>query len=88
MYGIEFITLFLIFLTLSAVWKSYLCAAVCSFLLLGIVGIGHNFVHHRDNYFKYAFLLAGFTHDEWQVMHCLSHHLYTNLEIDYEAAAF
>lgn len=80
--------LFFTFLTIAALYQSYLAAAVCSFLLLGIVGIAHNFVHHKDNKFKYMFLLAGFTHTEWQIMHCLSHHLYPNLEIDYEAAAF
>ena len=52
-----------------------------------MVGIGHNFVHHKENYFKYFFVATGFTHNEWQIMHALSHHIYPNLELDYEAAA-
>lgn len=55
--------------------------------MISMIGIGHNFVHHKSNYFKYFFVITGFTHNEWQVMHCLSHHLYPNTEIDYEAAA-
>ena len=78
-YAKIFLGLFITFLTLAAVYHSYLSAAVCSFLLLGIIGIAHNFVHHKDNPYKYFFLLAGFTHTEWQIMHCLSHHLYPNL---------
>ena len=58
-----------------------------SLLLISMVGIGHNFIHHKANNFKYCLTLTGFTHDEWQVMHCLSHHIYPNLELDYEAAA-
>ena len=88
MYTQIFLGLFFVFLTIAAMFQSYLAAGVCSFLLLGIVGIAHNFVHHKTNYYQYMFLLAGFTHSEWQIMHCLSHHLYPNLEIDYEAAAF
>lgn len=65
----------------------YFFGACCSVLLIGMVGIGHNFIHHRDNYFKYFHCATGFTHNEWQVMHCISHHIYPNLELDYEAAA-
>jgi len=88
LYAKVFLTLFFVFLTIAAFYQSYLAAGVCSFLLLGIVGVAHNFVHHKTNSYQYMFLLAGFTHNEWQIMHCLSHHLYPNLEIDYEAAAF
>jgi hypothetical protein len=87
-YAHIFIVLFVVFLTIAAYFESYLSAAVCSFLLLGIMGIGHNFVHRKDNIYKYFLLAAGFTPHEWQVMHCISHHMYPNLEIDYEAAAF
>lgn len=80
------LTTYLIGVEHSSFWP-YLTAAISAFLMLGIVGIGHNFVHHKDNYFKYYFLLTGFSHDEWQIMHCLSHHIYPNTELDYEAAA-
>jgi hypothetical protein len=29
-------------------------------------------------------LLTGFTHVEWEEMHCLSHHSYSNTLLDYE----
>jgi fatty acid desaturase len=85
----------LLFLTLAALsidperksWLPYLFGACCSLLLIGMVGIGHNFIHHRDNIFKYFHCATGFTHNEWQIMHCISHHIYPNLELDYEAAA-
>lgn len=66
---------------------TYAFAAIAAYLMISMIGIGHNFVHHKSNYFKYFFVITGFTHNEWQVMHCLSHHLYPNTEIDYEAAA-
>jgi len=48
----------------------------CSFI--GMLGIGHNFVHHKDNLYKYFYMFTGFTHHEWQIMHCISHHIYPN----------
>lgn len=94
-YGLILLSLFLVFLGLSAAsidvengsLKPYFFAAFCSLILVGLIGIGHNFVHHKANYFKYYFVFAGFTHDEWQIMHCLSHHIYPNTELDFEAAA-
>jgi hypothetical protein len=65
----------------------YIYGTAASFCLIGCLGIGHNFVHHKFNYFKYFFVLTGFTHDEWQIMHALSHHIYPNTELDFEAAA-
>jgi fatty acid desaturase len=65
----------------------YCFGAICSLFLISMVGIGHNFIHHKQNIFKYCLTLTGFTHDEWQIMHCLSHHIYPNMELDYEAAA-
>lgn len=41
----------------------YFFGACCSVLLIGMVGVGHNFVHHRDNYFKYFHCATGFTHN-------------------------
>ena len=57
----------------------YIYGTVCSFLVVSCLGIGHNFVHHKDNIFKHFYLLAGFTAEEWQMMHCISHHSYPNL---------
>ncbi len=72
---------------MNPVYIPYLYGAVTSFLLLGMLGIGHNFVHHKQNIFRYFFSATGFTHNEWQIMHALSHHLYPNMELDYEASA-
>lgn len=68
--------------------NSYLLALVCAPLMVGLVGVGHNFVHHKESIYRYFLLLVGFTHREWQIMHCISHHLYPNTELDYEIAAF
>ena len=68
-------------------WYPFIFSALCSIPLIGMIGIGHNFIHHRENNFKYFYVITGFTHNEWQIMHCLSHHIYPNLELDYEAAA-
>ena len=76
--------------TIDAERKSYLpyfFGALSSLFLISMVGIGHNFIHHKPTVFKYFLTLTGFTHDEWQIMHCLSHHLYPNTELDFEAAA-
>lgn len=70
-----------------ASWLPYVFGSLCSLFLIGMVGIGHNFIHHKDNVFKYFHCATGFTHNEWQIMHCISHHIYPNLELDYEAAA-
>lgn len=68
-------------------FMSYVWAAITSSFLIGMIGIGHNFIHHKQGYFKYFYIITGFTHNEWQVMHCISHHMYPNTQLDYEAAA-
>lgn len=70
-YGCIFLAFFLVALIVTA--KSidmenpsnmtYLYAAIAAFQLIGIVGIAHNFVHHKSNLFKYFFVLTGFTHN-------------------------
>ena len=37
--------------------------------------------------FRYLWLISGYTHVEWEKMHCLSHHSFTNTLLDYEATA-
>jgi hypothetical protein len=86
-HAFTILAVFIVLLLLTAHYSSYILAAVCSFLLIGCTGIGHNFIHHKESIYKYFFLITGFTHYEWQIMHCISHHLYPNLELDYEAAA-
>ena len=36
-----------LFTTLAAVYQSYLAAIVAGALLIGVFGIGHNFIHHK-----------------------------------------
>ena len=41
----------------------------------------------KDHPLRFLWLFTGFTHQEWQQMHCLSHHSYANTLIDYEIQA-
>lgn len=75
-------------ITLTCLLNSLAVGVLCAPLMVGLVGIGHNFIHHHESIYRYFFLLTGFTHREWQIMHCISHHLYPNTELDYEIAAF
>ena len=84
--GLLFLTIGLSVNSIDEERKSYMpyvYGAMSSLLLISMVGVGHNFVHHKENIFKYAFIVAGFTHNEWQIMHCLSHHMYPNMELDF-----
>ncbi len=64
-------TLLVLFLGLAASsmdieqksYMPYVYGSFCSLLLIGMVGIGHNLIHHRHNYFKYLLIITGFTHD-------------------------
>lgn len=88
MYGILIFAVWLACLTVALIKNSYLFGALCAPLMVGLVGVAHNFVHHKQSFYRYFFLLVGFTHREWQIMHCISHHLYPNTELDFEIAAF
>lgn len=47
-------------------------------------GIGHLFIHKRDgNLLRNVFLLIGFTAEEQQIIHAISHHPYSNTMLDY-----
>lgn len=88
MYGVLLLSAWVACMSLTIWLHSYLLALVCTPLLLGVLGVAHNFIHHKESAFRYFFFPTGFTHREWQIMHCISHHLYPNTELDYEAAAF
>jgi hypothetical protein len=71
MYAWILLALFLVSLGMTAYsinienptnW-TYLLAAITAFQLIGMIGVGHNFVHHKSNYFKYFFVITGFTHN-------------------------
>ena len=53
-----------------------------------LVGIGHNFMHQKENIYRYLFEFTGFSHKEWEVYHAISHHTQMNTELNYEIGAF
>jgi hypothetical protein len=58
--------------------RSYIAAAITGFILVGVVGEGHNFMHQKLNSFRYMFALTGFTHEDWENFHAISHHMHPN----------
>jgi hypothetical protein len=73
---------------MTGYFTSYTLALLCGYLMFPVTGIAHNFVHMKNSLFKYLYLVTGFTPKEWEIMHCLSHHEYTNTLLDYELQAF
>jgi hypothetical protein len=71
----------------TAYTGSYILGFATACMLISMLGIGHNFVHHKDSPYRFTFLFTGFIPKEWQIMHCMSHHQYPNTELDYEVAA-
>lgn len=51
---------------------------------MGIFGVMHNFLHHRENKYSNLVKFTGFSFDDFQIMHCISHHIYVNTELDFE----
>ena len=75
--------MFSIAFLLTGYLHSFFMAVVSGLLIFPILGVAHNFLHMRDHPFRFLWLLTGFTHKEWQQMHCISHHSYANTLIDY-----
>lgn len=48
------------------------------------IGIGHNFMHQKDNFRRHYMDLSGFSSSEFRMHHALSHHPYTNTVMDAE----
>jgi hypothetical protein len=67
--------------------NSWLSIIVYSYVLYVMIGIGHNY-SHRNNKLSFAMDLTGYPQHSWTISHCLSHHNYTNLEMDLEIIAF
>jgi cytochrome b involved in lipid metabolism len=80
--------LFLVCFLITCYTRSYLMAALSGFILVSVVGEGHNFMHQRVNPFRHVFGLTGFTHEDWQNFHAISHHMFPNTELDYEIGVF
>ena len=82
------LSLWLITFLMAGVFSSYLVAMLAGFCLIGVFGLGHNFIHQKENWLKHCvFLASGATATDYRIMHCLSHHIYPNTELDYENAS-
>lgn len=86
-YAKILLAMILAFMFATAYTGSYFFALGYALMLVSMLGIGHNFVHHRTSPYRFFFLPTGFIPSEWQIMHCMSHHQYPNTELDYELAA-
>lgn len=66
--------------------STWLPALVAGFFLYGLLGIGHNGMHTAHPW-RYLMDLSLFSHAEWTVSHCLSHHHWPNTQVDFEISA-
>lgn len=76
-------SIWVLLLTLTGLTKSYLMATICGVFMVYFYGMGHTYIHKRPNWYKHSYLAIGFSADEQTIMHCLSHHVYTNTLLDY-----
>ena len=74
----QIFSLFVIFVTLSAIWSSYILAIVSGILVIGLFGVMHNFLHHKEGIYSNFIKLTGYSADDFQILHCISHHIYVN----------
>jgi hypothetical protein len=52
--------------------------------MMAFYGIGHLFIHRKTpNILSHVYLLIGFSAQEQQIMHAISHHPYANTMLDY-----
>jgi len=63
---------------------SVLLAVLAGFTLQPFHGIGHNFLHMKDNIWMYAYDFCGWKHHKHRISHALSHHLHPNTGLDLE----
>jgi len=50
---------------MSAIYQSYSLGILCGILVYALVGVGHNFIHMKNNFYKYLFLMTGYSPKEW-----------------------
>jgi len=62
----------------------WMMAILAGLTLQTFHGIGHNFLHMKDNMWMYCYDFCGWKHHHHRVSHALSHHLYPNTKIDLE----
>lgn len=74
------------FITFAAMlrWPSVLLAVLAGFTLQPFHGIGHNFLHMKDNIWMYAYDFCGWKHHKHRVSHAICHHLHPNTGLDLE----
>ncbi|KAF0305634.1 Cytochrome b5-related protein [Amphibalanus amphitrite] len=76
--------LFLVTGVASAVLHSRLAAAASGVVLALLLGVGHNFLHQRDNWRMYLLDVPLLSSAEFRVSHALSHHMFPNTAMDLE----
>ena len=81
-------SIWFLLISLTGYLNSYILALLTGFFTLVLNGVAHNFVHKKPNLYRHLYLLSGFTAKEWEIMHCISHHIYTNTLLDYELGGF
>jgi len=59
-------------------------AVVGGYFLNSVFGVGHNYMHKAPTLWRYCVDLTAFSHRDWMISHCISHHTFPNLELDYE----
>ena len=85
---LKIVVAFIVAFLLTCYTGSYLLAALSGYMLVAVVGEGHNFMHQKTNLFRYLYSFTGFTHEDWESFHAISHHMHPNTELDYEIGAF
>eukprot|EP01125_Pyxidicula_operculata_P001858 TRINITY_DN1172_c2_g1_i1.p1 TRINITY_DN1172_c2_g1~~TRINITY_DN1172_c2_g1_i1.p1 ORF type:complete len:467 (+),score=39.87 TRINITY_DN1172_c2_g1_i1:90-1490(+) len=79
-----YVSLWSLSFLLTCITGHYLFAVIAGFLLGPIWGIGHNYLHQKETKLKYIFDLTLCNSYEWRLSHAISHHLYTNSQLDFE----
>lgn len=81
------ITVFLVWLSsfiFACYNRSFLAVTLSGALIYPIVGVGHNYIHQRPHILRYLLDFSMNTHRDWYVFHCISHHMFPNIELDFE----
>jgi hypothetical protein len=63
--ALQMLALYFSALMSASLMDSWLMAVLAGALLVGVIGVAHNFVHFKTNYFRYLFNLSGFRHSDW-----------------------
>ena len=67
---------------------SFWTMLLSGFLLSSVQGVSHNFLHQPKTLWYYGIDFTSIPHDEWTIIHSISHHTYCNFEIDLEITGF